>query len=155
EWFRERFAARPVRPDRTAALQGEGGGRLDRLDLWVIAVLAVTLLSVRMWRLSEPDGVHLHQGYHAPAATGFPPDWRYGMSQYIYEWTHPHLAKYAMAVGIEALGQDKTGATSELGVPVTGAAIEPRWDTGQPTTSVIRRGTTPDVVSGDRLWIAT
>jgi hypothetical protein len=144
-WFRERFAARPIRPDRTAALAGEGGGRLDRLDLWVIAVLAITLLSVRMWRLSEPYGMHFDEVYHARTATEFLQDWRYGMSQYIYEWTHPHLAKYAMALGIEAFGQDKTGATSDLGTGVTAAALERRWDNGLDDR----------FVEGDRLWVTT
>ena len=36
--------------------------------------------------------------YHARTATEFLQDWRYGEPHDIYEWTHPHLAKYAMAV---------------------------------------------------------
>jgi Dolichyl-phosphate-mannose-protein mannosyltransferase/C-terminal four TMM region of protein-O-mannosyltransferase len=145
EWFRERFAARPVRADRSRALEGEGGGRLDRLDVWMLIVLVISLLTVRMWRLSEPYGMHFDEVYHARTATEFLQDWRYGLSHDIYEWTHPHLAKYAMALGIEAWGGDTTDATSNLGVAVTDAAIEPRWD-----------GSTADVASsGDRLWIAT
>ena len=144
EWFRERFAGRPTRADRSRALDREGGGRLDRLDLWLLAVLVVTLLSVRMWRLSEPYGMHFDEVYHARTATEFLQDWRYGLSHYIYEWTHPHLAKYAMAVGIEAWGGDSTDATSDLGVAVTDAAIEPRWDPGNDYH-----------VTGDRLWVTT
>jgi Gpi18-like mannosyltransferase len=144
EWFRDRFASRPTRADRSRSLDREGGGRLDRLDLWLLAVLVVTLLSVRMWRLSEPYGMHFDEVYHARTATEFLQDWRYGISHYIYEWTHPHLAKYAMAVGIEAWGGDSTDATSDLGVPVTDAAIEPRWDPAHDYA-----------VTGDRLWVAT
>ena len=51
-----------------------------------------------------------------------------GMSHDIYEWTHPHLAKYAMAAGIVLWGEDHVSATSELGVPVRDAVIEPRRD---------------------------
>ena len=40
-------------------------------------------------------------------ATEFLQDWRYGLSHSIYEWTHPHLAKYAMALGIVAWGDDR------------------------------------------------
>jgi len=145
DWFRERFNARPIRADRSAALEGEGGGRLDRLDLWIIAVLVASLLTVRLWRLSEPYGMHFDEVYHARTATEFLQDWRYGISHDIYEWTHPHLAKYAMAIGIEAFGQDRTGATSNLGVPVTGAVIEPRWDPGLDDHAI----------KGDRLWVAT
>ena len=46
----------------------------------------------------------------------------------IYEWTHPHLAKYAMAGGIVLWGQDEVSATSELGTPVTATVVEPRRD---------------------------
>ncbi len=144
DWFRERFASRPIRADRSRALDHEGGGRLDRLDLWMLAVLIVTLMSVRLWRLSEPYGMHFDEVYHARTATEFLQDWRYGISRYIYEWTHPHLAKYAMAVGIEAWGGDATDATSNLGVPISDAAIEPRWDPARDYA-----------VTGDRLWVAT
>ncbi len=144
EWFRERLASRPTRADRSRSLDREGGGHLDRLDLWMLAVLVVTLLTVRLWRLSEPYGMHFDEVYHARTATEFLQDWRYGFSHYVYEWTHPHLAKYAMAIGIEAWGGDSTDATSDLGVPVTDAAIEPRWDAGHDYA-----------VTGDRLWVAT
>src|SRR4030067_2066673 len=66
-------------------------------------------------------------------------------SHNIYEWTHPHLAKYAMALGIVAWGEDRTAASSELGIPVRSAAVEPRWD--EPSTG--------GQVAGDRLWVAT
>jgi len=144
EWFRERLASRPTRADRSRMLDREGGGRLDRLDAWMLVVLVITLLTVRLWRLSEPYGMHFDEVYHARTATEFLQDWRYGFSKYIYEWTHPHLAKYAMAVGIEAWGGDATDATSDLGVPVVAAAIEPRWDPAHDYA-----------VTGDRLWITT
>src|SRR6185436_5099535 len=144
-WFRARLADSPLRGDRSRLLEGERGGRLDKLDLWFIAVLAISLLTVRMWRLDEPYQMHFDEVYHPRTATEFLQDWRYGLSHDIYEWTHPHMAKYAMAVGIMAFGEDHVGATSQLDVPVVAAVIEPRRDDGQSSTQI----------EGDRLWIAT
>ena len=144
-WFRHRLDERAIRRDRSKALHGEPGGRVDRLDIWIMAVLAVVLLTGRIWRLAEPYQMHFDEVYHPRTAIEFLQDWRYGISQYIYEWTHPHMAKYAMAEGIIAWGNDRTTATSDLGVPVKAAVIEPRWD----------EKTTATRVAGDRLWIAT
>lgn len=144
-WFRARLMERPIRPDRTAGLERENGGRLDRLDLWMIVVLAAVLLTGRIWRLGEPYQMIFDEVYHPRTGTEFLQFWRYGISHNIYEWTHPHLAKYAMALGIVAWGEDRTAATSELGVDVRSAAVEPRWDDAR---SVSR-------IAGDRLWVAT
>jgi hypothetical protein len=144
-WFRHRLGERPIRPDRSAALRGELGGRVDRLDVWMMAVLAVTLLTVRVWRLGEPYQMHFDEVYHPRTAMEFLQDWRYGISHDIYEWTHPHLAKYSMAGGIVAWGDDRTTATSDLGVPVRSAVVEPRWDDASSTSRI----------EGDRLWVAT
>ena len=64
--------------------------------------------------------MHFDEVYHARTATEFLQDWRYGIDHDIYEWTHPHLAKYAMAGGLVAWGDDRVTATSDLGVPVRG-----------------------------------
>jgi C-terminal four TMM region of protein-O-mannosyltransferase/Dolichyl-phosphate-mannose-protein mannosyltransferase len=140
-----RLFARPLRLDRSRALAGEIGGRLDRLDLWLVVVLLVSSLGLRMWRLDEPASMHFDEVYHARTATEFLQDWRYGLPSYIYEYTHPHLAKYAMAAGIVAWGDDQVTSTSSLGVTVLDAAIEPRWD--DPTM--------PGDRAGDRLYVAT
>lgn len=144
-WFRARLNDRPIRPDRSRALQGETGGRIDHLDLWVAAVLLVGLMTMRVWRLAEPYQMHFDEVYHARTGTEFLQDWRYGIPHDIYEWTHPHFAKYAIAAGIVAWGDDRVTASSELGVPVTAAVIEPRWDAS--STSANR--------TGDRLYVAT
>ena len=144
-WFRERLADTPVRADRSRSLEREGGGRLDRLDLWFVVLLGLSLLSLRMWRLDEPYQMHFDEVYHPRTATEFLQDWRYGISHDVYEWTHPHMAKYAMAVGIMAFGEDRVGATSRLGVPVVDAIIEPRRDDS------LKAGR----IEGDRLWVAT
>ena len=144
-WFRHRLNERPIRRDRSSELHGESGGRVDKLDIWMMAVLAMTLLTVRVWRLGEPYQMHFDEVYHPRTAVEFLQDWRYGISHDIYEWTHPHLAKYAMAGGIVAWGNDRTTATSDLGVPITAAVVEPRWD--ERTTATQR--------AGDRLWLIT
>jgi Gpi18-like mannosyltransferase len=144
-WLRSRLADGPIRADRSAALNREGGGRLDRFDLWLLLVLVASLLTVRMWRLAEPYQMHFDEVYHPRTATEFLQDWRYGISHDIYEWTHPHLAKYAMAVGIMAWGEDRVAATSQLRRPVVDAAIEPRHDDGLD----------PYHAAGDRLWVAS
>jgi predicted membrane-bound dolichyl-phosphate-mannose-protein mannosyltransferase len=144
-WFKARLADTPLRADRSRSLEAERGARLDRLDVWVLAVLAISLLTVRMWRLDEPYQMHFDEVYHPRTATEFLQDWRYGLSHSIYEWTHPHMAKYAMALGIMAFGEDRVGATSELGVSVVDAVIEPRRDDGLDASRI----------EGDRLWVAT
>ena len=70
--------------------------------------------------------MHFDEVYHARTATEFLQSWRYGLSHDIYEYTHPHLAKYAMAAGLVAFGNDKVTATSDLDVPVVAAVVEPR-----------------------------
>ncbi|TAK00043.1 MAG: DUF2029 domain-containing protein, partial [Chloroflexota bacterium] len=144
-WLRDRIGERPIRPDRTAGLEHEGGGRLDRLDVWLIVVLAAVLLTGRIWRLGEPYQMHFDEVYHPRTATEFLQFWRYGISHHVYEWTHPHLAKYGMALGIVAWGEDRTDETSDLGVAIRAAVLEPRWDDARSNSRV----------AGDRLWIAT
>jgi 4-amino-4-deoxy-L-arabinose transferase-like glycosyltransferase len=143
--IRRWLVARPVRPDRSRALEGEGGGRFDRLDVWVIVVLVVAALGLRLFRLAEPYQMHFDEVYHARTGTEFLQDWRYGIPHSIYEYTHPHLAKYAMALGIEWFGDDQVTGQSDLGVGVRDAAIEPRWDDA----------TMPEDRAGDRLYVAT
>jgi len=145
EWVRARFRDKPIRADRSRLLADEPGGRLDRLDIWVLVILVISLLTVRIWRLSEPYGMHFDEVYHARTATEFLQDWRYGLSHDIYEWTHPHVAKYAMAAGLVLWGADDVQSTSALGTTVADAAIEPRWDNAQRAYSR----------DGDRLWVAT
>jgi Gpi18-like mannosyltransferase/4-amino-4-deoxy-L-arabinose transferase-like glycosyltransferase len=142
-WIRARFGDRPLRPDRSRSLHDEPGGRYDRLDLWIVVVLVLGLLTMRMWRLAEPYEMHFDEVYHPRTATEFLQDWRYGIPHDIYEWTHPHLAKYAMAVGLIAFGDDKVTATTKLDTTVVDADIEPRW----------QDAAHPDRVSGDRLWV--
>ena len=114
-WIRTRLADRPVRADRSRMLLREGGGRLDRLDAWILVVLLLATLGMRTFRLEEPYQPHFDEVYHARTAMEFLQDWRYGESHDIYEWTHPHLAKYAMAAGLVLWGEDDVSGTGDLG----------------------------------------
>ena len=134
-----------IRADRSRTLHGEGGGQVGRFDVFVMALLVISALTIRTWRLAEPYGMYFDEIYHARTATEFLQDWRYGMPQSIYESTHPHLAKYIMALGIVAFGDDPVTATSHLDVPVKAVAIEPRWSDPGLTTGR----------DGDRLYVAT
>ena len=125
-WIRGRLRDAPYRADRSRLLAGERGGRLDRLDVWLLIVLVLATFGLRTFRLAEPYQMQFDEVYHARTGTEFLQDWRYGISHEIYEWTHPHLAKYAMAVGLVLWGEDHVAATSELGEPVRAAAIEQR-----------------------------
>jgi len=163
-WFKSRLDAPPIRPDRSATLRHEGGGRLDRLDLWFVVVLVVGTMVLRTYRLEEPYQMHFDEVYHARTATEFLQDWRYGLEHDIYEWTHPHLAKYVMAAGIVLWGEDHVSATSDLGVPVRAAAVEPRrlvtpptapTTEPSPTASTGATAAAATVRAGERLHVAT
>jgi hypothetical protein len=144
-WLRARVAETPIRPDRSWLLVGEGRGRVDRRDLFLVLVFVVAALVLRTYRLEDPSRMHFDEVYHARTAAEFLQDWRYGIPHDIYEWTHPHLAKYAMAAGIVAFaGQDLT-ATGDLGVPVRDALIEPRREDLAGTNDV----------AGGRVWVVT
>ena len=134
--------------DRSRALAREGGGRLGRIDLWFLIVLVVAALFLRTFRLGEPMRMHFDEVYHARTAIEFLQHWKYGEPHGIYEYTHPHLAKYAMAVGIELLGNNHVVAEGDVGTGLGDAAVEPRWDDpAGPGASGMTRG-------GERLYLA-
>ncbi len=135
---------RSLLPDRSRRLHGEGGGRFDRLDLWLLVVIVVLALVSRTFRLSEPYRMHFDEVYHARTATEFLQDWRYGQPHEIYEFTHPHLAKYAMAVGLILAGDDRVTAQRPLGTAVRDVLVEPRYD--DPSL--------PGARAGDRFYVA-
>jgi Gpi18-like mannosyltransferase len=134
-----------IRRDRSALLNGEGGGKLGRRDLALFVLIFLAALFLRTYRLEVPYGMHFDEVYHARTAMEFLQDWRYDMPHSIYEYTHPHVAKYGMALGIELLGNHRVTSTVDLGAPTTDATIEQRWS---PTDQ-------PDEHLGDRLYVAT
>jgi Gpi18-like mannosyltransferase len=147
-WYAPLVALVPrysIRRDRSAELANEPGARLSKRDAALFVLIFFAALLLRSYRLEVPYGMHFDEVYHARTAMEFLQDWRYGMPHSIYEFTHPHVAKYGMAIGIELLGDHKVISTADLGAAVDSAAIEQRW---APTD-------TPDEHLGDRLYIAT
>ena len=144
--FRNAVLARPVRADRSRALDSESTGRIDRLDLWFFIVVVIAALTLRTFRLAEPYSMHFDEVYHARTATEFLQDWRYGIPHDIYEYTHPHLAKYMMAARDRRLRRQPGHVA---GQPRTYPSETPRsrarWD--DPTM--------PDGRAGDRVYVAT
>lgn len=145
DWVIDRITPRPLRADRSATLVGEPPGRLDRLDLLMALLVFVSSMTLRGFRVDQPYDMYFDEVYHARTAMEFLQDWRYQDDHDIYEWTHPHLAKYAMARGIELFGDHRVTGQSALGVPVRSAALERRWS--DDAQEADRRG--------DRLYVAT
>jgi nitroreductase len=143
--FLSRFETPSLRRDRSEQLRREGGGRFSRLDLFLVVLLMLAALGSRTWRLEEPYDMHFDEVYHARTATEFLQDWRYDMPHSIYEFTHPHLAKYLIAGGLVAFGNDRVTAESRIQATVEDAAIETRWSTREQ----------PELRNGDRLYVAT
>ena len=98
---------------------------LDRRDLGIFAAVVLIALISRAIRLDMPRTMYFDERWHATTATEFLQDWRYGMPHDISEWTHPHLAKYLMALGLVALGGDQVKSVGLLDSAVTDATFEP------------------------------
>ncbi len=145
DWLIDRLSRPSVRADRSGSLAGEPGGRIDRRDLLIVSGLVLVTLLLRGYRLGEPVRMHFDEVYHARTATEFLQDWEYGQPHAIYEFTHPHLAKYAMAWGIRLAGGNSVHGTADLGAAVADATIERAWSATD--------GTRAD--AGDRLYVAT
>lgn len=130
------FRARPERPRATARAtaakrpltpvqQPAPRASLNRVDLWMIVVIAVTALSLRGWRVGEPTRFEFDEVYHVRTATEFMQFWRYDDPHAIYEYTHPHVAKYAIAAGLELFGATRVDGRSEYGTEISAITSRP------------------------------
>ena len=148
--------ARPARgEDRSTELAAEPRGRLDRLDLWMVAVLIVGLLSMRAYNLSQPTSMYFDEVYHARTATEFLQDWNYHLPHNIFEWTHPPLAKYAIAAGITLFADDQVTGSVNLGVPVRAAIVQERAAQSPGVNVVANTPIDYSLDFGDRVLVAT
>ena len=139
------FAPR-IRRDRSASLAMEKGGRLSRFDALAMLLLVGGALVLRGFNLAQPFDMYFDEVYHARTGLEFLQDWKYGEKHSIYEYTHPHLAKYAMALSVDWFGENKVTGTGDVGATgVTAAAVERRWS---PADAPAER-------NGDRLFVAT
>jgi dolichyl-phosphate-mannose-protein mannosyltransferase len=81
---------------------GLGPGRLPtRRDVAVAGLVALAVLGTRGYRLDWPRDMYFDEVYHARTA------FELLAHRDPYEWTHPHLAKEIMALGILAFGDDR------------------------------------------------
>ena len=84
---------------------GLGIGRLPtRRDITVAMLIALAVLVTRGYRLDWPRDMYFDEVYHARTA------FELLAQREPYEWTHPHLAKEIMALGILAFGDDRVVA---------------------------------------------
>jgi hypothetical protein len=161
-----RIAGPSSYPDRSASLTGESGGRVDKLDIWVVAALVVAILCLRVYRLGEPTQMYFDEVYHARTATEFLQDWNYGTPYnipggYVYEWTHPMLAKYAIAGGITLFSDDKVTSSGQIStnagtVTIKDAYLQPRLVTSPlAQVGVDNAFSNTDNRFGDRVFLAT
>lgn len=161
-----RIAGPSSSPDRSASLTGEPRGRVDKLDIWIVVALVVSILCLRVWRLGEPTQMYFDEVYHARTATEFLQDWQYGIpynlpGSYVYEWTHPMLAKYAIAGGITVFDDYKVTSSGEIStsdgnLTVKDAYVQPRLTTSPlAQVGVDNAFSNTDNRFGDRLFLAT
>ncbi len=124
----------------------------------MVVALVVVTLSMRVYRLDEPMQMYFDEVYHARSATEFLQDWRYDIPHShgrIYEWTHPMLAKYAIAGGITLFSDDKVTATGDINATVKATLVQPRTATSPGADPNNPNSSDPNARFGDRLFVAT
>ncbi len=77
------------------------GHPATRRDVLTALVIALLVLGTRAYRLDQPRDMYFDEVYHARTA------FELLAQREPYEWTHPHLAKEIMALGILAFGGDR------------------------------------------------
>jgi hypothetical protein len=111
--------------------------RLDRRDALLLLALVAFALAFRLWRLDVPRGPHFDEVYHARSGAEWLADWEHGWRRDVYEWTHPMLAKYLIAAGIEVADPNKIVGSSALAGPAPTMAVAPRRASAQRLRSVV------------------
>ena len=127
-------------------------------------LVAFAVLVTRGYRLDWPRDMYFDEVYHARTA------FELLAQRDPYEWTHPHLAKELMALGILAFGDDRVvgherplpGALSAFAVANDGTRISVRDDI---VTASARGGEARDLakgvaarslaIAGDRVLVLT
>ncbi|MBM4421603.1 MAG: phospholipid carrier-dependent glycosyltransferase, partial [Chloroflexi bacterium] len=101
--------------DAVAALGA--GHRPTRRDFVLALAVALAVLATRGYRLDQPREMYFDEVYHARTA------FELLAERDPYEWTHPHLAKEVMALGILAFGSDVVTGREALAAEVTALAV--------------------------------
>ncbi len=86
-----------------------------RRDLSVALLVTLAVLLTRGYRLDHPRDMYFDEVYHARTA------FELLAQRDPYEWTHPHLAKEIMALGILAFGDDRVVGRESVPLPNLGA----------------------------------
>jgi Gpi18-like mannosyltransferase/predicted membrane-bound dolichyl-phosphate-mannose-protein mannosyltransferase len=88
-----------------------------RRDLSVALLVALAVLLTRGYRLDHPRDMYFDEVYHARTA------FELLAQRDPYEWTHPHLAKEVMALGILAFGDDRVVGREDAPADVVAFAL--------------------------------
>src|SRR5207253_10304721 len=97
---------------------GLGPGRLPtRRDLTIAFLVALAVLVTRGYRLDWPREMYFDEVYHARTA------FELLAQRDPYGWTHPHLAKEVMALGVLVFGDDRVTGTEAAPANVTAFAV--------------------------------
>ncbi|HKY52170.1 MAG TPA: phospholipid carrier-dependent glycosyltransferase [Candidatus Limnocylindria bacterium] len=119
-----------------------------RRDVTVALLVALAVLLTRGYRLDHPRDMYFDEVYHARTA------FELLAQRDPYEWTHPHLAKEIMALGILAFGGDRVVGHEAVSTPnMTAFAVGPDGTRASATSDgsisvVSREGQRRDVVKG-------
>ncbi len=124
-------------PRRTPTAKPEARRVLTRIDAWLLVLVVIGAVTLRGWRVGEPTHFQFDEVYHVRTATEFMQDWKYGEPHAIYEYTHPHLAKYLIALGLETFGAPRVDAHTTYPTAIGAIAARPE-----------------DNLSPGRIWIA-
>src|SRR5207249_1714377 len=116
---------------------GLSPGRLPtRRDVAVATLVALAVLATRGYRLDWPREMYFDEVYHARTA------FELLAEREPYEWTHPHLAKEIMALGILAFGDDRV------------VGHDTRQPQGQPSAFVVGNdGTRVSIADGSEVVV--
>ena len=114
---RERAAATvPTRRWTLPAGLGRGGLPTKR-DVALALLFALAIIATRGFRLDHPRDMYFDEVYHARTAMELL------AQREPYEWTHPHLAKEIMALGVLAFGGDRIEAREAIPTGITAFAV--------------------------------
>jgi len=109
--------AEPMSPRWTLPPGFGIGGPALRRDILIALAVALTVLGTRAFRLDWPRDMYFDEVYHARTA------FELLAQREPYEWTHPHLAKEVMALGIVAFGDDRVSGTESAPANVTAFTV--------------------------------
>jgi predicted membrane-bound dolichyl-phosphate-mannose-protein mannosyltransferase/Gpi18-like mannosyltransferase len=125
---------------------------LDRLDLALVIGFVVFAFLFRLWRLDVPrTNSNFDEVYHARSATEWLADWEHGWTRDVYEWTHPMLAKYLIAAGIEIADPNKVVGSTPLDAPSSALTVAPRRTSLGFTQSISFSAAESQIVARDAL----